>query len=241
MRLRWAAAAVTALALSSCQQFFTTSWGTPLARDPKDLIAPVTAENVEDQLEAAKNDPAVAAALLDKIADAVKDASAADKPVLQAAAVDAASSASGIGAAVLENSDALIDALNNSGDVLAVVDSALAGLSGAADAGATLLDVIPDPVADKDAFDAFVAAATPDQLAMAAVTLVVGEAVAASAASGGTPMDYLQAIDPAAPDAGAQAVAVALAQAAVDASNAGGGDNSLLATLLSNFNLTGNP
>jgi hypothetical protein len=118
--------------LNSCTDFFSTSWGEAFKRDPGKVK--VTESNVYDLLEAAKGNPKLSKAILDKIG-----ANSSDK--LKHAAIQAANQASGITTLALENVQTLIDAAekDNNEDALKdvankVLDSAtkndLQGVSG---------------------------------------------------------------------------------------------------------------
>ncbi|MCA1950638.1 MAG: hypothetical protein LDL24_08695 [Treponema sp.] len=220
-----------AISLGSCRQFFTTSLAPWAARDPASLIPPVTASNIDDLLAQTANNPAQALALLDKIADAVATASAADAAVLQAAALQAASNASGVATSVLSNAGTLLNTLQSNGDIIPVISDAIAGLSNLAPSATALATILPAP--NTPAFDAFVAQASPEDLAMAAIVLLAAEAQA----SGGVE-NYINSFDPnGASLSDNEALAVALAEDAAAAYAASGGTGPL-ADILAGLNLT---
>ncbi len=221
------------LSLGSCRQFFTASLAPWAARDPASLIPPVTAGNIDDLLAQSANNPDQSLALLDKIASTVANASAADAAVLRAAALQAASNASGVATAVLSRAGDILDAMNSSGDIIPVISGVISGLSNLGDAGALLAAILPDP-SDTDAFNAFVEQASPEDLAMAAIVLLAAEA---AQAPGGVE-DYISDFDPS--GAGLsdnEALAVALAEAAAARYTASGGTGPL-ANILAGLNLT---
>ncbi|AEJ19298.1 hypothetical protein [Gracilinema caldarium] len=221
---------ISLLFLGSCRQFFTTSLAPWAARDPSSLIPTVSSDNIKELLEKSANNPDQSLALLDKIADAVAAASAADAAVLQAAALEVASNASGVATAVLSNTGDLLEALDNDDDIIPIVSTAIAGLSNLGESAALLAQILPDP--GTGAFNAFVAQATPEALAMAAIVLLAAEAQA----SGGVE-SYINSFDPNSPDPGTETLAVALAEAAATAYAASGGTGPL-ADMLSGLNLT---
>lgn len=196
----------------SCTQFFTTSLAPWAARDPSDLIPAVKASNVADLVAMAAGDPAMSLEVLKGIESAVAKASEADKPALQAAALEAAANASGVGPAILNTAGDVVSSLDGEDPdaVKSVIVGAVAGLGQLAQTSASLTALLPDP-ADTAAFDAFVAAASPDDLASAAVVLLAAEAKASGDVSG-----YLDTFDPAAPASPAGELAVALATAAAE-------------------------
>jgi len=224
------ACVLAVMVLGSCQQFFTTSLAEALARDPDSLVPDVDASNAADLAELAQNDPAMAMSVLDGINDAMAGASAADQVMLRTAAVDAAASASGIGPAVLSVADQLAAA--DESEIIGIMDQTLAGLGNLEEAADGLLLALPDP-ADTVAFDAFVAAADPGQLAVAALTLMASEA---ASDPDGIEL-YIDGIDPDNPVGESQILAIALATAAAAQYEAEGGDDEL-ASMLASLNLT---
>ncbi|MDR0401048.1 MAG: hypothetical protein LBH51_08915 [Treponema sp.] len=99
---------LTAVAISlfiSCD-FVSESWGQGFARDPGTIQ--VTAGNVEDLLRDARGDSETSRAILDKIAEKLKNNPNPD-PTLQKAAVIAANQAAGLGSVIMNNLDVLLD------------------------------------------------------------------------------------------------------------------------------------
>jgi hypothetical protein len=108
-----AAALLTILfivALGGCEDFFSTSWGAAFARDPADMFknVTVTAGNVDDLLEASKGNPNVAKEALKKIKGAIKGDLSAGDLKLQAAALTAATEASGVASAIVSQAASLV-------------------------------------------------------------------------------------------------------------------------------------
>jgi hypothetical protein len=92
---------IVLLLLNSCADFFSTSWGEAFKRDPDKVK--VTEDNVYELLDAAKGDPELSRAILNKI-----NADSSDK--LKRAAIQAANQAAGITTLAMENVQILIDA-----------------------------------------------------------------------------------------------------------------------------------
>jgi alanyl-tRNA synthetase len=90
--------------MNSCTDFFSASWGDMFKRDPDKVR--VTASNVYDLLNAAKGDPELSKAILNKI-------NASSDPALKRAAIKAANQAVGVSTLALENVKALIKAADN--------------------------------------------------------------------------------------------------------------------------------
>ncbi|WP_304225179.1 hypothetical protein, partial [Gracilinema caldarium] len=217
--------------LGSCRQFFTTSLASWAARDPASLIPPVTASNIDDLLAQSANSPAQSLALLDSIADALATASASDAAVLQAAALQAASNASGVATSVLSNAGTMLETLQGSGDIIPVISDAITDLTNLAPSAELLAAILPAPT-DTTAFNAFVDQASPEELAMAAVVLLAAEAQAS-----GSVENYISTFDPSNPASEAETLAVALAEAAATAYATSGGTGPL-ADILAGLNLT---
>jgi hypothetical protein len=165
----------------SCSDFFTSSLASWAQRDPSSLIPAVTTGNVNDLILLTESSPDQSLALLRGIA-------AADpSPELQAAAITAATNASGIGAAILQHAGDIstIDASNAEG----IVADAINSLSNAVEAGAVLESIIPIPPPPPSTdWDDFVAEASAEDLAMAAVVILAGKAK-----DSGDPATYISA------------------------------------------------
>ncbi len=213
----------------SCRQFFSTSLASWAARDSSALVPDITTDNIDELLALSASDPEMALAVLEGIEDALVGASAAVQAELQAAALVAASSASGVGPAILENAGSVLDTLSGGDDAVIIntVSDAIGGLDQLADTSAALLAILPDPTTEPAAFAAFVAEASAEDLAMAAVVLLAAEAQAAA--------DVGTYIDSYTPVPGTLAVELAEAAAAAYAAEGGTGP---LADILASLNLT---
>jgi hypothetical protein len=153
----------------SCTDFFTNSWGKWAARDPANLIRNVTADNVDEYISMAGNNPDLSLEVLRGIANAMGGASEMDKIRLQNAAVTAAINASDLTNALMNNVSNISD-LENSDDVKDLVRNTLNGLGNLVAASDTLTTIlVQDPAL-------FKASASADDLALAAVLILAGEA-----------------------------------------------------------------
>ena len=175
-------AAIAALLLFSCTDFFSTSWAPWAARDPDKLVPAVTAGNVDELIALAENDPNLSLAILKKIRSAANGASEEDRQKLQCAALEAAVNAAGLGQAVLGVADKLIS-IDNEDDAKKLVFDTINVMSNLEAAGSVLFDILPpapnltDPTDENwPAFKAFTDSASADSLAMAAVVIIAGEA-----------------------------------------------------------------
>jgi hypothetical protein len=127
---------------------------------------------VDELIKMAENDPDLSLALLKKIQGALENASGEDKSKLQDAAIEAAVNAAGFGQAVL----AVLGELSSEKTVDAdrLIQKALGEMKNLEAAGSVLFEILPKDT-DPD-FDAFIKSASADNLAMAAVLLLAGEA-----------------------------------------------------------------
>lgn len=199
-RLRWAPQilgigffAVLSFFPLSCKQFFSTSLASWAARDPSSLVPSVSASNVNELIDQSANNPALALEVLKGIQSAASGASGQDLITLQVASVTAASNASGLGTAILQNAGNIVDSLSGSSStaVVDLVSNAVSGLTQLAPSGSALVAILPSP-SDAAAYNAFVAQAAPEDLAMAAVTIL-----AAQAQASGNVTDYINNFSPA--------------------------------------------
>jgi hypothetical protein len=101
-------------------------------------------------------------------------------------------------------------------------------LGNVVEAGAVLESILPD-LSDTTAWDAFVAASSAEDLAMAAVVLLAGKAK-----DSGDPDYYIDNFPPSPPPGSTEEVAKKLAEAALDNYSGGG----FLEDILNGLNLT---
>jgi hypothetical protein len=180
--------------LVSCTEFFSTSLAPWAARDPNKLIPPVTLGNVGDLIEMAENNADMSLAVLKGIDTAVKKASGDNKTALQAAALEAAVNAAGLGSAVLNNADKLTTV--DEDNAVDLVVNAINGMKNLEAACDTLMSILPDPVLEPEAFDAFAEKAGPEELAMAAAMLLAGAAKEEAKESGVSMSEYIETFSP---------------------------------------------
>jgi hypothetical protein len=188
----------------SCTGFFSTTLAPWAARDPASLIPPVNTGNVKDLVAGSENNPDMSLELLKKIRDAANNAGGDEAAELQAAALQAAVNASGLGGAVLNSVDKIAEIVDDpeaAKDLAGILDD----MPNLEQAGGVLAETLPEPGTPE--FDAFVEKAAPDDLAAAAVALLASEAK-------GQEDDFIDNFDPAIVDTEAAKLAVALAEAA---------------------------
>jgi len=226
-RIRLAALILLIASLFSCRQFFTNSLAEWAARDPSSLVPKVNSSNVSELVDSFADSPDHSLELLEEIEDALDGSNAQETAILQTAALEAAANASGIVPALLENSDDILEAMEDEEAIIDLIDSTVNSLDNLAESAALLLDILPDPT-DTGAFDAFIENADPEDIAMAAIVLLASEA----SASGGVEA-YINSFDPDTPASDAEIMAVALAEAAAAAE----GPDGTIADFLENINL----
>jgi hypothetical protein len=222
---------LAALVLISCTDFFSSSWGTWAARDPSELVPPVTPGNVKELVSMAENDPDLSLEVLKGIKKAVGKAGGQDKAKLQNSAITAAVNASNMGNALLNNAadlagmedaemvkDLLIDTINGLGNLTSAADN--------------LTVILPDP-SDTAAFGAFVDSASADDLALAAALIMAGDAK-----KSGDPDAYMSGYTPGSPATPTAALAEELAaEASLKYSDPGYTGGGILGDLLGSLGL----
>lgn len=160
--------------LFSCTDFFSTSWASWASRDPSKLIPSVTVDNVHELIEMTENDPDMALEVLIKTGEAADKASGDDKAELQAAAVEAAVNAVGLGQTII-NSVGELASIETVEDAKNAVLDAINGMPNLEEASSALYDLLPkDPTSEE--FDNFVNTASAEEIALAAILLLTGEA-----------------------------------------------------------------
>ena len=190
--------------LFSCTDFFSTSLASWAARDKDKLVPAVTTDNVDDLIALAENDPDLSLALLKKIKEAAEGASGEEKQKLQNAALEAAVNAAGLGQAVIGAMGDLSN-VDNEEEVKQLVLDALNSMANLDSAEDILFDILDGDFDPNEA--------DPNNMVMAAVILMAGEAK--KAASGID--EYLEYFDPQDPQLSPEAqLAVDLALAAKD-------------------------
>jgi hypothetical protein len=172
-----AALVLCAVLLGSCLDFFTNSWGKEMARDPGTIT--VTSKNVNALLKESRGDPAASRGILDKIAAELKGNPNPD-PTLQAAAITAANQAAGLGELVLGSINTVLEDPDNADfdELLKKIEDETKGKE---------LDKISTNVTDSLSSavttgtngpvltGAFVDSVSDGDLALLAMTLVMGE------------------------------------------------------------------
>jgi hypothetical protein len=167
-------AALWAFFFLSCTEFFSTSLAPWAARDPASLIPPVTADNVDDLIAQAENNPDMSLALLKKIRDARNSASGAELGKLQAAALEAAVNATGLGNSLLTAVGEL-GGLEDPDKAGELARNAINRMSNLAEAGELLNEILPRPGGDPAEFQAFTEHTGSEDLVMSAVVLLAAE------------------------------------------------------------------
>jgi hypothetical protein len=200
-------ALIFASVLASCTGFFSTSLAPWAARDPASLVPPVDTGNVDELIRKSENNPGMSLEVLKKIKEAAKKAGPGEAGALQAAALKAASNASGMGSALLQQAGNISEFMNNTGSAIDMVTDTLNQMDNLLSAGENLAEIIPPPGTGE--FDAFVEKADPNDLAIAAAILLASEAK-----KSGSGKDYLDSFHSGGALAPEETLAVQLAAAA---------------------------
>jgi hypothetical protein len=169
--------ALAGLLLASCTDFYSTSWGEALARDPSNVK--VTASNVNELLRDANGDTKASRAILEKLKGTTD-------PTLQAASVKAANQAAGLTELVLSNLGVLTADGTNT-DALTKVAETVFGeakkndITGVAnDVAGTLENTLKEGSTPEFKEDSFAKSVSTSDLTLLLVTVMMGEAVNAS-------------------------------------------------------------
>jgi hypothetical protein len=220
--------------LGSCTDFFSSSLGTWAVRDRSKTI-PVNPGDVNELVTKVENDPDMSLGVLKGINDAVKNASGADKITLQRAALEAAANAAGLSNSILNRAGELTSADNPEKAKDMMVD-AINDMQNLSETSTLLGSVLPDPDADPAGFQAFVDAADPNDLAVAAAVLLAAEGKKHLNESGEAMSDYVDNFDPSGAGLSpSEKLAVTLAE---EAAKKPGDLNDSMKNLLDGMNLT---
>jgi hypothetical protein len=180
-----------ALLLGACDNFYSTSWGTP--RSYKADNIKINASNADTWVEASVGNPELAAALLERIkqdlAKTEQGKPTADQVKLQEAGIKIAIEYSGLGTSVVEHAGDVMDMLS----------------SGKSDEILSALDII-ETLVEERGNDAAKNIAEIVSGSLSKETYAVGEVPAFTAAPAGSDHDYYA--DTAAPGDVAQAVLI---------------------------------
>jgi hypothetical protein len=195
--------------ITSCKGFFSRSLFPGAARNPGDLVPPVTVKNVDELLRQGENNPDLALAVLRGIRDALGNASEDEANRLRAAAIKAAADAAALGSSILNSVGNISESMDQD-KAIELLEKSLESMSNLSAAGDILAVVIPDPQTDKGAFDSFVGTAKADDLAMTSVILIAAEAKK----QGGSVKDYIESLNSSGSLSAQESLAMKCAEAA---------------------------
>ncbi|MDR1586657.1 MAG: hypothetical protein LBS57_04290 [Treponema sp.] len=204
-----------AFLICSCTQFFSSSLAPWAARDPGALVPPVTTGNVKELIEVAENNPDLSLEVLRGIDKALQDANDDEKNSLQAAALQAASNASGMGTAIMHQAGNISEIMEDKDNAKKLVTDVLQDMDNLSDTSNLLVDILPEPGTPE--FDAFVKKANADDLAIAAAILLAAESK--EQINSGDYFNSFNPNDPAASLNPRENLAVGLAKSALDKSD----------------------
>ncbi|MDR1318014.1 MAG: hypothetical protein LBJ90_00185, partial [Treponema sp.] len=165
---------VAAFSLCSCTQFFSSSLAPWAARDPSTLIPPVTAGNVDELIKIAENNPDLSLEVLRGIDKAQRNSGGSEKAALQAAALKAASNASGMGTALMHQAGNISEIMEETGNAKKLVADILGDMNNLNKTSDILVNTLPAPGTPE--YDVFAGKASADDLAMTAAIMLAAEA-----------------------------------------------------------------
>ncbi|MDR0690163.1 MAG: hypothetical protein LBG08_07890 [Spirochaetaceae bacterium] len=172
--------------LGSCDAitgFFSSSWGSNLKRDQGQLLPKITASNAEKLANDTAGDPKRAKLVAEKILEALKNTTnSAEKAALLNAGLIAANNASNLITVVMSNIDTFSDSNTTIETVLGKIQAA-----GDVTANARLISGLLDASGENPNF----AEASQDNLALAAVTLLLSDAQEQNYVTAGGQKEYL--------------------------------------------------
>jgi hypothetical protein len=176
----------------SCTDFFTSSWGEGLKRDPSSYIKNVSASNAKDMAKELKADPDASKELLHVIAK-----KGGSNPELQAAGLMAANNAAELGTTLLSNVGTLLDTLDVDDPDETEIQEALSEILEKLPNVTGIANDIEKMLASTtgNATDGYTngigSSATPDDIIMGALILVLGDF---QSTGSGTISDYINEI-----------------------------------------------
>ena len=214
--------------LGSCTDFFSTSLAPWAARDPASLIPNVNAGNVDELIRKTRNDPDMSLEVLKGIKNASKNAKGQDLLTLQQASIQSATNATGLAAALISQAGNVSN-INDINDAKELLESSLASIKNINSVSDNLNEILSRP--GDQGWDSFVENSSADDMAIAAVLLLAGEAKAS-----GDCYNYFDSFDPQNPADAKGDLAVALVKEAVDKAGSSGLSDSLKA-LVEGLNL----
>jgi hypothetical protein len=186
---------------------------------------------VDDLIEAAENDPDLSLEVLKGIDKALEDAGDDEKSTLQAAALEAASNASGMGTALLHQAGNIAEVLENTDNAGKLVADTLEDMDNLTETSEVLMNILPEPGTPE--YAAFAEKASADDLAMAAALMLAAEAKEKQDSE-----DYFNSFDPGASASPRESMAVELAKTALEKGDEpGSGLSDRLKQILEGLNL----
>jgi hypothetical protein len=175
----------------SCTEFFSTTLAPWAARDSASLIPPVTAGNVQDLIAQAENNPDLSLAILQRIKTAKETAKGEELSRLQAAALEAAVNATGLGSSLLSKAGEISNVVGDADKAKDLVIDAINGMSNLSEASSLLDAILPKSGDGSAAFQSFVDASSSENLAMSAAVLLAAESKKHASVN-----DYVENFDP---------------------------------------------
>jgi hypothetical protein len=224
------AAAVPFFCVLACTDFFSTSMASWAQRDPSSLVPGITTGNVQYLIRRSEKDPDLSLEVLKNIKAAADRAGPEAAAFLRAEGLKAGANAVDLGSSLLGSIGDIAD-VGDPGEAKGMLVNAINAMPNLAETGTVLRGLVPDSSSDPIAFNAFIAAADLNDLAMAAAVLLAAEAKASGDSA--AYIDGIDLADPAKPPSGLVQI---LAEKAKEKYDAGGGDG-LVGDLLEGLGL----
>jgi hypothetical protein len=178
--IAWGMAVLAVFVLGSCDDFYSTSWGTFRSYDSSKIA--LSEGNLKEWKKKAVGNPELAKALVDKIISDLDGKSDAERAVFQSAGIEFAIEQSGMGVKILElaGSDlSKIDSEEGVKNLLKKVQDGLSGVVGAAENIAAIADksaiIHKDGRPEFNPADPYGKTADPSNVGLAVMVLALAE------------------------------------------------------------------
>jgi hypothetical protein len=181
MNTWWILTVLAVFVLTSCDDFYSTSWGKPREYDSSKIT--LTQDNLKTWKKKATGNPDLAKALVEKIISELPGKSGAEKAAFQNAGIDLAIEQSGMGVKILEvaSSDlSNIDSEEGVKNLLKKVQSGLDSSQAAANnigliMNSSIENTTPGSVPQFSSSDSYGSTADPSNVGLAVMVLALAE------------------------------------------------------------------
>jgi hypothetical protein len=170
-------------ALTSCDDFYSTSWGK--ARDYDASKIKLTENNLQRWKENAVGNPALAEALVKKIISVLDSKSGAEKAVFQQAGIELAIEQAGIGTKIIEVAGSALSNIDSEDGLKDLLNKVQTGLGDVGPAAGNIATIVgkskgieeksysAGDIPEFDSSDVYAATASPSDVGMAVMVLAL--------------------------------------------------------------------